>query len=462
MPRTHELRKRLPSAAAAAMLALAVPAADAQLAWTPQSPPASPAARWSHAMHLIHPSYEVLLFGGRDGAKAFGDTWRWNGSTWTRVATSGPAPRHDHAMAPYYFEDDSAFLFGGRDEAGNVLGDTWIWGGAAWSPVATTVAPSARAGHAVVRDEFQIRTLYLFGGRTDQGLSDETWRFQDGKWQPIVTAVAPPAREGACLVEEDGTQRFFLFGGRDDTQVFSDAWVFDGAQWAQVDPLPHAVADGTAVYENLWRRRIMAFGGVDANATVNATFERIVDGWGVHQPANPPALRSDAALAVAFGFDKANYVLFGGRDAAGNALGDTQVLAPTVAPTVDLVGVGCGPGVWGSNSGPDVFVSNPVLLGSDVRVNAFTPSAARGFLFVGAEMSPLPQVHCGLAVIPAQVLPAPSKAFAVGVAISEVDISLPFVPALAGVPISAQLSLFERTAPNGVSFSKVIRLTPAL
>ena len=80
-----------------------------------------PSARSHHAMVYDRHRGRTVLFGGFGWpAGSLGDTWEWNGSTWTRVATSGPAPRHDHAMAPYYFEDDSAFLFGGRDEAGNV------------------------------------------------------------------------------------------------------------------------------------------------------------------------------------------------------------------------------------------------------------------------------------------------------------------------------------------------------
>jgi hypothetical protein len=62
----------------------------------------------------------------------FGDTWTWDGTTWTqqRPATSPPA-RFDGAMA-YDVITGTAVLFGGTDSAGSLLGDTWTWNGTNW------------------------------------------------------------------------------------------------------------------------------------------------------------------------------------------------------------------------------------------------------------------------------------------------------------------------------------------
>ena len=68
----------------------------------------------------------VVLFGGYDG-NAYGDTWTWDGSTWTQQApATSPGARYGAVMA-----DDAAtgnvVLFGGADIK-LVLDDTWTWG----------------------------------------------------------------------------------------------------------------------------------------------------------------------------------------------------------------------------------------------------------------------------------------------------------------------------------------------
>src|SRR5262245_38001741 len=109
----------LPLCVSIALLGAAT--ASAQLAWTELRPAVAPAARYGHAMVRAHPSFAVYLFGGHDGAATFGDTWSWSGASWTLRATSGPAPRSDHALTAYHFDDDSLLLFGGRDAAGALL-----------------------------------------------------------------------------------------------------------------------------------------------------------------------------------------------------------------------------------------------------------------------------------------------------------------------------------------------------
>src|SRR5467141_4109365 len=40
----------------------------------------------------------VVLFGGTTGNDELGDTWEWDGNSWTKVATTGPAPRWGACM----------------------------------------------------------------------------------------------------------------------------------------------------------------------------------------------------------------------------------------------------------------------------------------------------------------------------------------------------------------------------
>ena len=54
---------------------------------------------------------QVILFGGNNGSY-LGNTWAWNGSTWTNVATTGP-PARDNAQMAYDPATSQVILFGG-------------------------------------------------------------------------------------------------------------------------------------------------------------------------------------------------------------------------------------------------------------------------------------------------------------------------------------------------------------
>src|SRR5436309_2452896 len=73
---------------------------------------------------------KTVLFGGSTGGSTYpADTWEWNGSAWSQVASAGPSGRFLHAMA---YDDSKTVLFGGFDGV-STLGDTWTWNGAAWT-----------------------------------------------------------------------------------------------------------------------------------------------------------------------------------------------------------------------------------------------------------------------------------------------------------------------------------------
>jgi hypothetical protein len=67
----------------------------------------------------------VVLFGGADADGPVGDTWQWDGSTWTqRFPASNPTARGGHRLA-YDAARAVTVLFGGYDDLRGYLGDTW-------------------------------------------------------------------------------------------------------------------------------------------------------------------------------------------------------------------------------------------------------------------------------------------------------------------------------------------------
>jgi hypothetical protein len=84
----------------------------------------------------------TVLFGGYDGSQ-LGDTWEWDGSSWTQVFTpSAPAARSSVAIA-YDVASRRVVLFGGSYGWPNGLDDTWHYDGANWyiSAPSGTVPP---------------------------------------------------------------------------------------------------------------------------------------------------------------------------------------------------------------------------------------------------------------------------------------------------------------------------------
>jgi hypothetical protein len=69
----------------------------------------------------------TVLFGGLTAGSSNGETWEWNGSTWTSRSTTGPSPRAGHAIA-YETVRGVTLLFGGYPDDGPSA-ETWQYRG---------------------------------------------------------------------------------------------------------------------------------------------------------------------------------------------------------------------------------------------------------------------------------------------------------------------------------------------
>src|SRR5438093_448817 len=108
------------------------------------------APRHGQAMAYDAVRGRVTLFGGRGGS-SLGDTWEWEGTTWTQRASSGPSPRSGHAMA-YDEVRGRVVLFGGSNGSYPYrLTDTWEWDGTTWTQQATS-GPVARYASSMAYD----------------------------------------------------------------------------------------------------------------------------------------------------------------------------------------------------------------------------------------------------------------------------------------------------------------------
>jgi hypothetical protein len=113
-----------------------------------------------------------------------------------------------------------------------------------------------------------------------------------------------------------------LYGGYDGTAVFEDLWSWDGAAWTEVElsgPGPRSHL-GLAVGGG----RLLLFGGATGPSTFASLRDdtwQLTDGrWSEVESAGP-SMRGSPAMA--YDEDRASFVLYGGFDAAGDALRDT-------------------------------------------------------------------------------------------------------------------------------------------
>src|ERR1051326_2246269 len=129
----------------------------------------SPGIRNGHNMVYYPPSKSIILFGGADDARVYGDTWNFANGKWKKITDSGPSPRTFPCMV---MADNYILLFGGNS----------VLFGSDKNPV-----------------------HYL----------DDTWKFQNGSWKKVQVNIHPPARAEAAIASDPGSNKVILFGGRE-------------------------------------------------------------------------------------------------------------------------------------------------------------------------------------------------------------------------------------------------------
>jgi hypothetical protein len=257
------------AAATAGTWMLAVSPAAAQpcsgLVWTPASS-AGPSARYDHAMVYDGARQKVLLFGGRDTIRFYGDTWEWDSaaSSWTLRASGGPSARYGHALA-YDPARQKVILFGGRGATSH-LGDTWEWDGASgtWTFLSNT-GPTPRHYHAMAHDPQRGRTV-SFGGIGNGPAHADTWEWDGTTWAHLSNA-GPTPRFNLGMAYSPTRHRVVLYGGTDGRLCPADTLGWDGVGWAQ---FPLASPLGRFSNEAVWdtpNQRLLLFGGTTIGCT---------------------------------------------------------------------------------------------------------------------------------------------------------------------------------------------------
>ncbi len=298
-----------------------------QMDWKKLSP-TIPTGLYGHDMAYDSARQRVVLFGGNDGSKHLNNTWEWDGYTWANVTPKPPAispqARGGHVIA-YDAARRCIVLFGGDAGNGKSLGDTWKWDGTTWSRSTFTTAPSPRYQHAMAYDADR-QQIVLFGGKGNRKIYSDTWLFDGSTWKlSTLTTPSPLARYRHALAYDAVRKNVVLFGGSDDLRTMGDTWKWDGITWKNVTPatgnpparMVHAMAFDAA------RQRVVLFGGW---AAYNDTWEWDGNTWSKCNPTNNPPSRF--AHTMAFDAARGSMVMFGGFHNS-TTQNDTWAYTPT-------------------------------------------------------------------------------------------------------------------------------------
>ncbi len=240
----------------------------------------SPSFRYDPAMAWDAARGEHVLFGGETFAGDSAVTWTFDGVGWSRAYEGpaddvvAPAPRRGPQMA-FDAGRGEVVLFGGAQDA-TYRGDTWGWDGSSWSLIASEdvdglTAPRPRTGALMAYDAARGEVL-LFGGYGPVGMSNallnDTWRLVEGAWVEVTEGPQPPERTYGAMAYHPADRRVYLTGGAlGGTVNLGDLWVFAGEAWEQTtpqagldDPLP-APRKGTGLAYSGEDDALLMFGG---------------------------------------------------------------------------------------------------------------------------------------------------------------------------------------------------------
>jgi hypothetical protein len=234
--------------------------------WTRQAPASSPPARADAAIAYDAATGTVVLFGGytrtAGGVVAFGDTWTWDGSTWTKQNPAAHPGGLTVAAMAYDAATRTAVLFGGVTSRGR-SGLTWTWDGSTWTKQAPASHPSARYFAPMAYDA-ATRNVVLFGGVDGRAIAGDTWTWDGSNWTMQAPAVRPPNRSAASMAYDAATRTVVLFGGANNSRgALSDTWTWDGSTWARQNPAAHpSVRASAAMAYDVATGNVVLSGGV--------------------------------------------------------------------------------------------------------------------------------------------------------------------------------------------------------
>jgi hypothetical protein len=289
----------------------------------PTDPANTPVGREFSAMVYDERWEVVVMHGGRatpEGARSpsdfLSDTWQWNGKEWSLVSTSGPQT-YGHGMA-YDAARGVTVLYGGRDPASFIgggnekinLGDTWEWDGESWTKIDTGQGVPITTP-LMAYDPTRGRVI-RHGGVSDGQTFDQdtTWEWDGRTWTQIAEG---PTRAAGGMIYDSNRRKMVMFGGGRTINEFpDDTWELDGNLWTPISTEPSAGRIFMAMVFDTSRKVGVRYGGITSPASIfGDTWEWDGIQWSSVSVPHSPGVRTFHAMA--YDSKRRKVVLFGGN-----------------------------------------------------------------------------------------------------------------------------------------------------
>jgi cysteine-rich repeat protein len=280
--------------------------------WLDRAPAEAPAARTQVAMAYDPIRGRSVLHGGFGDGVTYGDTWTWDGTSWTSLGAAGPGAMGAHVMT-FDVAAGLPLLYTGGS-TWSLVDDTWIYRAVATpyaGPYATMTYDVARA-QAVVFGGQDFPTPVSF---------DRTYTWDGTAWAEPPAPPEPAPRLRPAMTYDPRRGVIVLFGGADLDQHFGDTWEYDGATWRERAVGGPAARIGHAMSYDEARGVVLMFGGAGGGAPTADTWAFDGTVWAPQATASVPPPRTDHGMA--YDAAGARTVIFGGSDGAGALFGDT-------------------------------------------------------------------------------------------------------------------------------------------
>lgn len=241
--------------------------------WTDITQGVQPSARSEASMVYDGSDGYVVLFGGSGWGDAghyscgkyyssqlCGDTWRFSGSSWSLVSSSGGPSNRSSAGMVYDAADGYVVLQGGiswTPQAWIFNNDTWTYHAGSWTNITSTLSlhpgtPTATLAYDAALGRVVMQGDWLNG---TPFADNETWLFSGGQWSRAPRSIVPsPPTLGRW-----STSAVMFYDNLTELTIYIDpsaaaSWTFDGANWTRLSipsnemPLPGGGATW-AVYD---------------------------------------------------------------------------------------------------------------------------------------------------------------------------------------------------------------------
>lgn len=258
--------------------------------------------------------YETYLPGGAISVQGFMVGGNLSGDvTWWNTDGTCSIARYENGETSGWRTDYAA--------AGWRLRDVWIKATGTWDGPGFEYDAQ---GNVVARFEYSNGTRTSYQRTRSQWPAPASPVTGHRGWRQVSTGAHPAAAIGcaaAGMVCNDG---WLLFGGRDQNTVYGETWFFDGHEWKRLKPaggVAPCARTGAALDADIARSVWVLFGGQDAEGrALGDTWEFDGTAWRCLQESGGPAARWGSALASQSSAKR--MVLFGGENAEGK-LSDT-------------------------------------------------------------------------------------------------------------------------------------------